>query len=406
MRQAERLLVHAREAAPFHRDRLAAFAAPEPGRLTMDEWRRIPPMTRADIQDAGKGLLSQSVPESHGKAADVSTSGSTGQPVTVKSNLMTSVFFAAHNLRYHLWHRRDFSAKVANIRRLHHPDEAKKTFNWVPGYVSGPMVVFDIRKPISEQLAWLQQVNPDYLLTHPGNLYALLGSCAETGVRLPGLRQVATMGEVLEPEVRAACEKVWGVQIADAYSAFEVGMIALQCPEHHHYHVQAESVLVEILDADDKPCAPGGIGRMVLTDLHNFATPLIRYEIGDYAEAGPPCPCGRGLAVITRVLGRPRNRLTLPSGEKFWPVFQDIFVDALATSIPTLRQARVVQKTLHEIEVVLVVSGPVTAEQKARARAALGETLGSAFTFRFVFVDKIPLSRSSKFEAFTCELDA
>ena len=55
---------------------------------------------------------------------------------------------------------------------------------------------------------------------------------------------------------------------------------------------------------------------MVITDLHNFAMPLIRYEIGDYAEAGDLCPCGRGLPVITRIVGRVHNMLTLPSGEQ------------------------------------------------------------------------------------------
>ena len=39
---------------------------------------------------------------------------------------------------------------------------------------------------------------------------------------------------------------------------------------------------------------------MVITDLHNFATPLIRYELGDYAEVGTPCPTGRGLPVLNR----------------------------------------------------------------------------------------------------------
>ena len=402
MRQAERLLAHAREAAPFHRDRLAAFAAPEPGRLTMDEWRRIPPMTRADIQDAGKGLLSQSVPESHGKAADVSTSGSTGQPVTIKSNLITGLFFAALNLRYHIWHGRDFSAKVANIHRLHHPEDAEKPRNWVPGYASGPMVELDIRSSIERQLTWLTEVKADYLLTHPTNLQALLERSEKTGAKPPGLSGVSTFSEVLEPEIRATCERVWGLAVVDAYSAFEVGMIALQCPKHPHYHVQSESVLLEILDAEGKPCPPGRIGRVVLTDLHNFAMPLIRYEIGDYAEAGESCSCGRGLPVIKRILGRARNRLTLPSGEKIWAGY----ADALEKFPAPVRQTRLIQRNLQEIEVRLVVARPLTPLEEEQVRTALGEALGRVFAYPLIYVDEIPRSRSGKLEVFTSELDA
>src|SRR6185295_14515719 len=99
----------------------------------------------------------------------------------------------------------------------------------------------------------------------------------------------------------------WGVGVVDVYSSEECGQIALQCPEHEQYHVQSESVLVEVLDDEGRPCAPGTIGRVVLTTLQNFAMPLIRYDIGDFAEPGPACPCGRALPVLTRIVGRVRN---------------------------------------------------------------------------------------------------
>ena len=61
------------------------------------------------------------------------------------------------------------------------------------------------------------------------------------------------------------------------------GIIALQCPSGGLYHLQSESVHVEILDEAGRPCAPGEIGRVIVSPLHNFAMPLLRYESGDYA---------------------------------------------------------------------------------------------------------------------------
>jgi phenylacetate-CoA ligase len=49
----------------------------------------------------------------------------------------------------------------------------------------------------------------------------------------------------------------------------------VQCPEYEQYHVQAEHLLVEILSERDEVCAPGEIGRVVVTPLRNFAMPLI-----------------------------------------------------------------------------------------------------------------------------------
>ncbi len=173
-------------------------------------------------------------------------------------------------------------------------------------------------------------------------------------------------------------------------------MIALQCPEHPHYHVQAESVLVEILNGGGKPCAPGETGRMVVTDLHNFATPLIRYEIGDHAEVGEACPCGRGLSVLNRILGRVRNMATLPSGETFWPRF---YSDDLAKVAP-IRQAQLVQRSVHDIDVRLVVARALTAEEEERLKSVILRYLGHPFRLGFTYMDEIPRSASGKYEDF------
>ncbi|MCH9053321.1 MAG: phenylacetate--CoA ligase family protein [Proteobacteria bacterium] len=401
LRQLELLLAHAARTVPFYRGRLGVLAGTRRGDLTMDMLRRLPVLSRTDIQEAGAALVSRRLPRDHGKVSEISTSGSTGRPVTVKGTEITALFLRALDLRYHLWHGRDFSGKTASITRLTSSKAPEKPTAWVAGYASGPMVTFDVTRPVTEQLAWLKEVNPDYLLTYPSNLLCLVQRCEETGDRVPRLREVATMGEILEPSVRAACERVWGVRVVDAYSAQEVGIIASQCPESPHYHVQSESVLAEILDGDGKPCAPGETGRLVVTDLHNFAMPLIRYEIGDYAEPGGPCPCGRGLPVITRILGRTRNMLTLPSGDRIWPAYSK----ALREALPRLRQAQLVQRTLDEIEVRLVVASPLTPREEDRARAALGKALSDAFAYRFVYVDEIPRSPGGKFEEVKSELD-
>jgi phenylacetate-CoA ligase len=88
------------------------------------------------------------------------------------------------------------------------------------------------------------------------------------------------------------------------YSSDEAGYIALQCPEGEHYHVQSESLLLEVLDAAGSACMPGQVGRVIVTTLNNFAMPLVRYDTGGDAEVGPPCACGRGLPVLRSLVER------------------------------------------------------------------------------------------------------
>ncbi len=399
-RQLEGLLAHAVETVPYYRKRLGTAAKFRPGWLTMDKWRRLPILRRQDIQEAGPALTSRNLPKGHGPTRDVSTSGSTGSPITVKNTQITRLFVSVSNLRYHTWHERDFSAKVASIRAL---DKATAKFagggkagGWAVAHPSGPIFYCDVTKPVSEQLAWLEGQNPNYLLTFPSNLAALLRHSQEKGVTLPDLREVITLSEVLDPDVRDACKRIWGVPVTDSYSAQEFGLIALQCPDHLHYHVQSELAMIEVLGPGDEPCGPGETGRMVITSLVNFATPLIRYEIGDYAEAGEPCSCGRGLPVLNRILGRVRNMATLPSGDQFWPRF---YSDDLAAIAP-VRQAQLVQRSVHEIEVRLVVGRDLTGDEEERLQNVILEYLGHPFTLRFTYVDEIPRSASGKFEDF------
>ena len=400
LRQLEVLCAYASRNVPYYRERLKCVAGLRQGDLTRERWREIPILRRADIQESGSDLVSRRLPKAHLPVGEISTSGSTGRSITAKTTSMTRLFFHALNMRYHLWHERDFAGKTCAIM-VWGSSRARKPNGWAHGYRSGPMVHFDISRPVAEQISWLMRESPAYLLTYPNNLKALLRYGEETGSRVPTLHEVVTMAEVLDPETRTECERVWGVSVVDSYSSQEAGMIALQCPKRPVYHVQSESVMVEILREDATSCRPGEVGRVVVTDLKNLAMPLIRYEIGDYAEPGEACPCGRGLPVLARVLGRSRNMLRLPSGEAVWP---RLGIVRLAKVAP-VRQAQMVQTSLEEIRVNLVVARPLTAAEEDGVCDLIGGTIGSEFVLRLAYVDEIPRAASGKFEDFRSELE-
>jgi phenylacetate-CoA ligase len=408
LRQIERLLNHAAATVPFYGERLRFLRGSKTGTLTLETLRRIPILSRADIQEAGEGLTSRKIPADHGAPFEIKTSGSTGRPVKVKGTTVTGLMLRAANLRYHVWFKRDFAAMTACIRMLRGKQlqaaEAGKPISWADGYPSGPMMLCHVATPISEQFDWLLKLDPDYLLTFPSNLLALIRHSEKTGLLLPKLREVATLGEALDAGVREACEKSWKVKVVDAYSSQELGLIAAQCPDHpkHHYHVVAENVLLEVLNERGEPARPGEVGRMVLTDLHNFATPLIRYEIGDLAEMGSPCPCGRGLPMIARVLGRTRNMLVLPSGEQMCPRFT--YEDFLF-KLP-IRQFQVIQENLETLAVRLVADRKLAPEEEKTVRDTILAKTRHPFAIRIDYVTEIPRAASGKFEEFRSEVAA
>ena len=214
---------------------------------------------------------------------------------------VTQLFWNACTLRDHLWHRRAPGAKLAAIRSL--PGEAAAARwaaaeDWGPatrGIVeTGPSVTLNIHSSVAEQADWLVKVDPDYL-AHL-SVERPRASPAHWAARraTDAAAQSAHVWRTGRAAGRAAGRDVWGLKLVDMYSSQEVGYLALQCPDHEHYHVQAENVLVEVLDDDLRPCTPGQVGRIVVTALHNFAVPLLRYDIGDYAEVGSVSLAGVG----------------------------------------------------------------------------------------------------------------
>jgi phenylacetate-CoA ligase len=399
-RQLEVLLRHAYATVPYYRERWRGDYDPVRV-LTAARFAALPLLTRRDLQDHFEVLSSDAPPDGHGAIGEARTSGSTGAPVRVMKTQLCGVFWNAFTLRDHLWRRRDLSGKLVAIRHGVTPGEAD---NWGISthelIETGPASVRGIDADVESQLSWLEQQEPDYLITHPSLAAELAKSALARGVRLPKLREVRTYGELLTPETRELCRQAWQAPVTDTYSTNEVGYIALQCPEHEHFHVQAEGVFIEILDERGLPCAPGEVGRVVATSLHNFAMPLIRYDLGDYAEVGPACICGRGLAVLNRIIGRVRNMLVTAAGERYWPAIGS----RSFSDVAPILQYQLRQMEFDLIEARLVTAAPLTAAQEHGLRQLLLSRLPPGFRVTLAYCDQIPRSAGGKYEDFVCEI--
>jgi phenylacetate-CoA ligase len=413
--QLNNLASHAYRTVPFYKERLAAAGYETGIEVTPALWSRLPVLTRRDVQQAGAALNSGNVPAAHGSTAKLSSSGSTGTPVTVSKTQAANLVWQAITLRDHLWHRRDFMLPLCLIRKTEsfHGSGKGQTSRYPNGIVwnswggaasrifrTGRSAALHIETAVELQAEWLERKQPGTLVTYPTNLLDLTKFCRDQEIRLPNLHSLSTLGEVVTPELRELCREVWGLAVQDIYSAVETGYIALQCPSHDHYHLQGEAALVEILDDDGRTCGPGEIGRVVVTPLHNFATPLLRYAVGDYAEVGEACRCGRGLPVITRILGRSRNMMTLPSGERIWPLMG---IEELAALAP-IRQLQLVQRSLRALELRLVPERPLTATEEDGLLKALQRRWGGAFEIALTCCQSIARDPSGKFEDFKSEV--
>jgi phenylacetate-CoA ligase len=163
---------------------------------------------------------------------------------------------------------------------------------------------FPVTLPIEEIVAGLNQAQPDCLNAYPSALHLLSFEAQAGRLRIqPG--RVQSAAEPLFPEIRAAAEHAWGVRVGNLYGTSEGGGTATPCAQQRT-HLSEDTVIVEPVDADGRPVAPGErSAKVYLTNLYNRVLPLIRYEITDEVTVlTEACECGSPMPCLADVQGR------------------------------------------------------------------------------------------------------
>jgi phenylacetate-CoA ligase len=360
---------------------------------------RLPAISRRDVQAAGDTFFAKSVPPTHLPIGTIKTSGSTGEPVALRKTAINRLFWSALTVRDHMWNGRDPKGRMTSIRaNLPSYVEAKDWGSPMQNlYDTGAAQGIPITTDIAEQLRLIKTFQPQVLIIYPTNLAAFVSIWERDGFRLDCLRHIKTIGETVSAKLRESVRKATGLRIEDNYSSQEAGPIAIQCERNGAYHIQSESLVVEILDDDGRPCKEGEVGRVVITDLHNLASPVIRYDIGDFAEAGAACSCGRGLPTLNRILGRERNLVVLPNGERHWPLVGFHRFDEIAE----IRQYQLIQHTLSDIELKIAVNSDLPAAKLDALAKIVQDALGHPFCITVKqSTQRLAPNQNGKFEEF------
>ena len=388
------LVQHARRNVPFYERRLAPlFRGAEPDLL---RWDGVPILTRAEAQSSTRALTARIVPPHAGAVTSGETSGSTGRPLRYLTNELASVASLGATDRTMRWWDFDGAKTMASFV-ARKPGGASTqagttATGWRVGF-AGQHHMNAVSMHSDASIDWLLTCRPHYLTAQSFVLLGLAERARERGIKLR-FERINSTSTVLSDDIRNICEEVFGARPIDQYGALETGLIAGECPWCRRYHVNAETMLVEILDADGRPARPGEVGRVVLTSFYNYAMPFIRYEIGDFAVAGPArVKCPLKLPVLTKILGRYRNSFIL-NGRRIYPY---VPVARLREFI-SFSQFQIVQTDHDAVEVRYVPLDALRPVDSVGLEACMRELIDSSLRIRAVAVDEIPRSASGKFE--------
>lgn len=332
--------------------------------------KRIPLLEKAQIRAEEPGAWQDAALAAD--ALDTRTSGSSGSPVRIRREHEALWSMSARNLLlYHQWCD---GQPLANT--LYFIDPSTHTIDCALAQQLRATV--DERRllsaflPVEAQACAVEEFQPEFISTYPSTLKNLAAWLI--GKQRPALsvRLLHLTSESLDPlgerQVRRAFPQA---RLVQSYTATEAGLIAWQCAEGSSYHVAEHGVLVEIVDDDGLPTT--GLGRIVVSDLGNGATPLIRYAgLEDYGQWDQgPCACGRPGARIAAIEGRRVESLRLPGGKLHTPYA----LTSAISAVPGLAAYQVLQEDTLRFRLRRVAEAGT---DEARLDHALQEALRAA----------------------------
>jgi len=394
-----RLLSFARTHSPFYRDRLEPlFRTTEAPDLR--SWHEVPILRRSDLVRDIKRINPAEPPREMGEVTTRRTSGTTGTDgMTFRICALVRIADACMMQRLYRWWSYDDAAPMASIRHYTMNDRGfpngKVETQWSYPGRPAPHYSLDLRTPTSNIIEWLVRHRPRYLLTFPSVLQELASHPDARQITELALKGVVAISEVTSEDVCHLVRKTFGCETAQIYGCSEMGAIALQSPDDGALLVCEENVLLELLDDNNRPVEPGGTGRVILTSLHNYATPFIRYEIGDYAtSAVGACPSGRTLSRLRRIEGRHRNALVTAHGERIW---QSAIPAARVLHHVAARRFQIRQPAPETIELLYVPAGATPIDHSG-LNAYFSDLLGRPITLVLTAVDAIARTPGGKHE--------
>jgi phenylacetate-CoA ligase len=320
-----------------------------------------------------------------------SSSGSTGTPAEFLFNRAHQIGRYAARARYLF--ENGWNPARRNVWLIHHGPHLGRDDEQLVQSRAVLRTRFMEASTDFDQLAdQLCEIDPLHIFSYPEFLEEIIKELERSGRTLPSLKKVFTGSEVLDDPVRQHARDALGVEIADSYGTTE-GFIAWQCPAGR-YHVNAEHMLLEIVDDEDREVAPGQMGRVVVTTLENRLMPLVRYEIGDYAVASDGrCGCGRTLPTIERIIGRGINLFRLRNGRLLspWDMVE------VVRCYREFRQFQLVQEELDRYVINFAAEVPIAVKVEEEIRAKFAKILGIEVTVTYERVAEVPRTSSGKY---------
>jgi phenylacetate-CoA ligase len=372
-----KLLAYANEHVPYYRETFAKARFDPRGVRRREDLDGLPVLTREIVRERYADLVA---PEHAAQNLKKGTSGSTGTPLKFEYSRESECWRQATRIRGYAWggYRPGMPVFYYWALVAAPPNGAKGAKILFDRALKREVFVDSMKQDEDsryEALEALRASKPSVVICYTQSCAQFARWVVDNGLRDWPDVPVLCGAEGVLPADRAAIARAFGPEVFETYGSRETMLLASECEAHDGMHLSEENLLVQIVRGG-RTVGAGETGEVVVTDLHNYGMPFIRYANGDLATAGEAraCACGRGLRKIARVDGRRADTLFDKRGNPVpGIVFHVLFSDARKEVV---RQFQAVQKPNGEVVLKIVRGQDWSREGFDTIARRFGEYLG------------------------------
>ena len=245
---------------------------------------------------------------------------------------------------------------------------------------------------------WIKEIKkwkPHVMLGYVMTLKLLAEAVQKYQIKDVSPKIIFHSSALLDDFSRQFLKSVFRTKIIDVYGSDEGGCIAWECKDCSGYHICADMLIVEVLK-NGAPASSGEAGEVVLTNLHSYAMPFIRYRQEDVAALSIKQPvCGRNLPLLENIQGRTDDFIILKNGQKISP---HPFYHCIDPVIG-VRRWKIYQERIDKITVELETGKEFDNNNYQIVKNNLEKLVKGELEIEIIKVDSIPIDPSLKFRA-------
>lgn len=388
------LLRHAYSHVPFYRKRMQLISCHPDDIETMDDFARLPLLTKDDVNRNLHELIADNYAISD--MVRDSTGGSTGQNITYYEDKEELANRFAAGIRSDSWAGLNIGDKYAQVwgasvdlRR------ASRMKRLIDRLLLRRLFISSFRlsdEDLKKAVELINAFKPKVIIGYPTPLCRFSKYLEENHVTIHRVDGIISSAETLYDFQRNAIEKQFGSRVFNRYGCREFGVIASECENHDGLHLFTDRLFVEFLDIKGMENDP--IKEIVVTDVHKSGMPFIRYRIGDIGiPSTRRCECGRSFPLMERIAGRTFDLVVGANGNfvagTFWTL--------LFRSVRGIDRFQVIQSVEKKLHINLEINSTFERRNLQTIENIIKEKCGDEMEVAFDIVPEISVTSSGKF---------